>query len=231
MNELIQQENLLIGNKNSIAALESTDHGRILLVSDSHGRRDILLDIIMRYGPSCHCFAFCGDGLSDIAYIFGLAATQKDLQEALPPVKAIVAGNCDPSSYPLNNGSSLDAPYKQIININGQHIMITHGHKVGVSYGFEKYGLELQLAGCKTGLFGHTHVAEEVSEGGFKFINPGSCSNPRGGQPAGFAILTVEKTFVDTAFIKIDKSEKSGISGKKMATKSGSQIKIIKINN
>ena len=208
MIELIQQENLLIGSQSAIADLATTDHCRILLASDSHGRRDILLDIIMRYGPSCHCFAFCGDGLSDIAYIFGLAATQKDLQEALPPVMAIVAGNCDPSSYPLDNGKTIVAPYKQIIEANGQRLMISHGHKVGVSYGFEKYGLELQLAGCKTGLFGHTHIAEEVTEGDFKFINPGSCSNPRGGQPAGFAILTVEKTFVDTAFIKIDKSDK-----------------------
>lgn len=207
MLELTQQENLLIGSMSAISDLASTDHCRILIASDSHGRRDILLDILLRYGPSCNAFAFCGDGLSDIAYILELAATQTEIKEALPSVMAVVAGNCDPSSYPLSD-SSIAAPYKQILDVNGQRIMITHGHKVGVNYGFEKYGLELQLAQCKTGLFGHTHIAEETTEGEYKFINPGSCSNPRGGQPAGFAIVTVEKTFVDTAFIKIDKSNK-----------------------
>ena len=82
--------------------------------------------------------------------------------------------------------------------------MITHGHREGIEYGFENYGLELKLENCSTGLFGHTHIAEEAYEGDYKFINPGSCFSPRGGQPKSFAILTVEKTFVDAAFLMIE---------------------------
>ena len=85
--------------------------------------------------------------------------------------------------------------------------MIVHGHREGVDFGFSKLGLEMKIADCDTSLFGHTHIAEEVSIDGCKFINPGSCSNPRGGQPQSFAILTVEKKFIDTAFIRLTSKE------------------------
>ena len=58
------------------------------------------------------------------------------------------------------------------------------------------------LADCKTAFYGHSHIAKEENIDGYKFVNPGSCARPRGGQPAGFAIATVEKNFVDIAFLK-----------------------------
>lgn len=199
---LTQQQQLLIGSAEDIAALQNKDHARILVVSDSHNHFDILLNILRQFGPSCDGFIFCGDGLGDIATVVGLAEKKEEIRAILPPVIAFVSGNCDPQSYPLPNEKSITAPTKQILTVNGQNIFITHGHKYGINYGFEKMGYEMQLKNCKTGIFGHTHIAEEVYENDFKFINPGSCVSPRGGQPAGFAILTVEKTFVDAAFIK-----------------------------
>ena len=204
MIELIQQKNNLIGSEDAIMALSEKNHGRVLVASDSHNNFTILLDILKQFGPSCDAFAFCGDGLSDIANIYSLASEDEDIRKVIPPVIAFVGGNCDPSVYPISLTKKLTAPPKQVLNVNGQNILIVHGHRESVDFCFDKLAAEMKRSGCKTGLFGHTHIAEDVyTNNDIRFINPGSCSSPRGGQPKSFAILTVEKTFIDAAFIEI----------------------------
>lgn len=207
MIELIQHHHNLIGSAEAISALAEKDHGRILVASDSHNHFGILLGILKQFGPSCDAFAFCGDGFSDIAHIFAMAKEDEEIKNIIPPVIAFVGGNCDPSIYPISLKEQLTAPVKQVLTVNGQNILIVHGHREGVDFGFNKLGLEMKFSNCKTAFFGHTHIAEEVVIKNNKFINPGSCSSPRGGQPPSFAILTVEKTFTDTAFIKINNAE------------------------
>ena len=208
MNKLQLLDNYLIGSNEDLSALSTKDHARVLVASDSHAHFDILHRIILQYGKSCDAFCFCGDGLSDIAHIYDTAKEDESFASILPSVIAFVQGNCDPSSYPLSDDTELIAPPSQLLSVNNQNIMLVHGNREGVTYGFEKYGLKIKYAESSlpitAGLFGHTHIAEEVIEENIKFINPGSCSSPRGGQPKSFAILTVEKNFIDTAFLKID---------------------------
>ena len=218
MNDLTINNNLLIGNPTAIKELATKDHARILVASDSHGRSEILSNILSQFGPSCDAFCFCGDGLCDIAYIYEKAKEDETFKKLLPPVIAYVQGNCDPSSYPFDDSTELIAPPFQTITVNKQSIMLVHGHREGVTYGFEKYGLKIKfsetLPPIKAGLFGHTHIAEEVIENDIKFINPGSCSSPRGGQGKSFAILTVEKTFIDTAFLEITSMNNNSLTTK-----------------
>lgn len=209
MIELTQQENFLIGGGHDIDALAEKDHARILVISDSHNHFNLLASILRQFGKSCDAFAFCGDGLSDIARLYTTAQEDESFRQVIPPVIAFVSGNCDPVSYPVSHEKQIVAPFSQIISVNGHNIMIVHGHREGVDYGFENLGLKMKLSGCKTALYGHTHIAMEYcdNKNDYKFINPGSCSTPRGSQPPGFAILTVEKSFIDTAFIKIDNTK------------------------
>ena len=207
MIELVQENNNLIGSKNDIESLACKDHARILVASDSHNHFDILLDIINRFGPTCDAFAFCGDGFGDIVNILNLAKEDDDLRKNIPPVVAFVAGNCDPSIYPISIKEQFHAPSKQVLTVNGQKILIVHGHRESVDYSFNNLYFKMKSLECKTALYGHTHIAAENYIDDFKFINPGSCSNPRGGQPQTFAILTVEKKFIDTAFIMINNDE------------------------
>lgn len=208
MNELNLLSNNMIGSENALSHLSSLDHARILVCSDSHGNFDILSRIILQYGKSCNAFCFCGDGLSDIAHLYDKALGDEELSSSIPPIISYVQGNCDPSSYPLLDGKELIAPPSQILNVNNQGIMMVHGNREGITYGFEKYGLKIKYAEntfpVNTALFGHTHIAEEGIENNIKFINPGSCVSPRGGQNKSFAILTVEKTFIDVAFLEIN---------------------------
>ena len=200
MIEISQHKQNIIGARSAIEALETKDHARLLVISDSHGRYPVFESIVRGYGAECDALIFCGDGVSDIATLLYKQKSDKALAACVPPVIAAVRGNCDPSSYPLDNGSLYFSELVEL-KVNGRGILITHGHNQGVDFGVENLGLEMQVSECNTAFYGHTHVAREDNIKNFKMVNPGSCARPRGGQPACFAIATVEKSFVDIAFI------------------------------
>lgn len=202
MIEISQHAQNIIGSREAIAALENKDHARLLVLSDSHGRYGIFESIVRRFGAECDALIFCGDGVSDIAQLLYAAKADKNLAGCVPPVIAAVHGNCDPASYPLDKGTLYFSSMIEL-KVNGRGILITHGHNQGVDWGVETLGLEMQVSECTTAFYGHTHVAREDNFKNYKIVNPGSCSRPRGGQSAGFAIATVEKSFVDIAFIKM----------------------------
>lgn len=203
MIEISQHAQNIIGSKNAIAALEKKDHARLLVLSDSHGRYGIVESIVRCYGAKCDGLIFCGDGVADIATLLYKQKNEPKLAACVPPVIAAVHGNCDPSTYLLDKGSLYFSEMIEL-KVNGRGILITHGHNQGVDWGVETLGLEMQVSGCTTAFYGHTHVAREENFRNFKIVNPGSCSRPRGGQAPGFAIATVEKSFVDVAFIKME---------------------------
>jgi len=130
---------------------------KILVVSDSHGRRDTLqrcIDINYPFDMIIHC----GDGV-------------KDLRGAHVPDGVIilaVAGNTD--IY-----SSLDEELFLTEIIEGKNVLITHGHKYNVKSGLHTI---LQAAGefrADVVLFGHTHQSHLSGDGPILF-NPGDFS-------------------------------------------------------
>ncbi len=200
MIEISQHHQNIIGSREAIDALAVKDHARLLVISDSHGRSAIMENIVRGFGAKCDALIFCGDGVGDIAALLYKAKNDEGLAACVPPVIAAVHGNCDPSTYPLDKGTLYFSEMIEL-KVNGSGILIAHGHMQNVDYGVETLGLEMQVSGCSTGFYGHTHVASEENFRNFKIVNPGSCARPRGGQQAGFAIATVEKSFVDIAFI------------------------------
>ena len=203
MIEISQHQQNIIGSRDAIATLEKKDHARLLVISDSHGRYGVVEGIVRGFGAKCDGLIFCGDGVCDIAQLLYRAKADKKLMECVPPVIAAVHGNCDPSTYSLDKGTLYFSEMIEL-KVNGRGLLITHGHNQGVDWGLENLGLEMQVSECNTVFYGHTHVAREDNFKNFKIVNPGSCSRPRGGQAPGFAIATVEKNFVDIAFIKIE---------------------------
>lgn len=202
MIEITQRHQNVIGSKVAIEELAAKDHARLLVISDSHGHYSVMENIVRNYGAKCDALIFCGDGISDISRLLYAAKADKKLSECVPPVIAAVKGNCDPATYPLDTNSLYFSEMIEL-KVNGQNFLITHGHMQNVDWGIEPLGLEMQVSECQTAFYGHTHIAKEEISGKFKIVNPGSCARPRGGQPASFAIATVEKTFVDVAFIRM----------------------------
>lgn len=220
MNNLFQTSSGFIALEKDLENLKTKEQARLLCYSDSHGNYRILLKVLKQFGPSCDALIFCGDGICDLAEIFELCTEDTSLKKILPPVIAIVKGNGDPTTYPVsfdigkyNPASRNDMkgtmfiPEKQILIANNTKFFITHGHHQNVYFGLEQMGMATTLNECQVGLYGHTHVSQEDSFKTCKIINPGSISRPRGGDVAGFAIITVEKNFTDTAFIKISNSQ------------------------
>lgn len=197
----------MIGTKKDLDKLAQKDHARILIISDSHGNYAMMEKIVLQFGPKCDALAFCGDGACDIAQLLSTADFNHQLKKALPSVIAFVQGNGDPQSYPVSPIRSIKVPPYEVLTVNNQNFMIVHGHRQGVDFGFDLLWFEMQEKECKTAFYGHTHIAHEDKKGSYKFINPGSCSRPRGGQPAGFAIATVEKDFVDVAFLRVNRGQ------------------------
>lgn len=204
LESIVQEDHNLIGKKENIESLAKKDHARILVLSDSHGHPSVFMNIVRRYGKECDALAFCGDGAGDLATLLNSTKTDENLKACTPPVIAFARGNGDPSSYPLNSQTSISIPDSQTLRVNGRNFLIVHGHREGVDFGLENLGLEMQVSQCKVAFYGHTHIAREDNDNGYKFVNPGSIARPRGGQPACFAIATVEKNFVDMAFIKLE---------------------------
>ena len=216
---LLQNEENLIGSQEAIDELKTLNHARILTISDSHGNYNLLIKIVRKFGPSCNALIFCGDGARDIAELLELADENEEFRKCIPPVIAFVRGNGDPSTVPVsfdigkNNKhavflykGSVVVPLMQTLTVNSHTILISHGHYQGVDFGYENLMSEMQIHDASYAVHGHTHVACVEHQDNYTFINPGSISRPRAAQPPFFAILTVEKTFIDAAFLKISGS-------------------------
>ena len=213
---LQQNSDYIIGSQTDIMALTQKEQARILTISDSHGDWRGLMRIVKQFGPTCDALVITGDCWRDLAELLELANEDSSVCQIIPPVLGFVRGNGDPSyfavSYDIgkNNSNartlpkgSVLMPQSLVLTVNGQQILFVHGHMEGVDFGYNKLGLDAKIQGIHIAVHGHTHVPAFVQRGDFTFINPGSISRPRGGSPASFAILTVEKTFVDAAFLRI----------------------------
>ncbi|MDT2702169.1 metallophosphoesterase [Enterococcus dongliensis] len=145
---------------------------KYLVVSDNHGDRNILVEIVNRYvGMVDHMF-HCGD--SELA-----------ANDELWNHFTVVTGNCD-----------YDLEYKeeQIIETEEDVIYMTHGHRSNVRFGLTMLSIRAQEVGANIALFGHIHQAVADYDKHILFVNPGSISQPRGPvQIPSYAIIDSEK--------------------------------------
>ncbi len=131
---------------------------KILAVSDSHGKKDILNELASRYADQVDHFVHCGDSeLSSSDLIWGIMTT--------------VMGNCD-YDYQLNDEYHFRAGDK--------NVLVVHGHRHSVRCSVAGLKQAAQQADASLVFYGHTHIAKAEQEDGILFINPGSISQPRG---------------------------------------------------
>lgn len=146
---------------------------KILVVSDSHGRRGPIMDLIRRITDLNHIFHL-GDVVSDAEDLEAICGVPVDY----------VAGNCD--FYEMN------APQRKIVEVLGKKFYLTHGHNEGVKYSLARLQALSEGNEYDGILFGHTHEAFLDYFGGTLVLNPGSVSLPRNGDEATFAIIQID---------------------------------------
>lgn len=131
---------------------------KILVVSDNHFDRDILVDLVDTYQGQVDLMLHCGDSEMDV---------HDPLFEQLPTVK----GNNDFDRQFVN---------QRVVTQDQETILVTHGHLQNVNFTLENLLLLGKENQATMIFYGHTHqLAVEVVDHTL-ILNPGSISLPRG---------------------------------------------------
>lgn len=154
---------------------------RCLVVSDSHGDRDILVQLVNAYQGQVDAFFHCGDS---------------ELQHDDPVFDNVnvVRGNMDFDGQ---------LPAACQVTVAGVPVYMTHGHLVGVNMGLDHLLANAKAAGARLAFFGHTHQLGVARHDGILVLNPGSISYPRGEFTrlgGTYAIVTTSDTAIDIQY-------------------------------
>ena len=127
---------------------------KILIVSDSHGRLDSLMEIWEREIPDVVISA--GDYSKDVEELSYIHEESKYY---------IVRGNCDYMDH--NTEDILE------FELLDKKIFLTHGHLYGVKTSYDYLKMESEDRGADLCIFGHTHIPY-LEKDGMILFNPGA---------------------------------------------------------
>ena len=153
-----------------------------LVISDSHGRADLVDLALEKQVHKPDAILFLGDGLRDLRVL-----EYQDLHVRC------VRGNCD--FYTAFEGQNV--PEYALLEVGAYRILIMHGHTHGVKGGMERalgFAAESQ---ADVLLYGHTHVpvqqwyAAGTRIGGHELQKPLLAANPGSLHDGCFGTLSV----------------------------------------
>ncbi len=153
----------------------------VLVISDTHGETSLAEKVIKKH-KNIDLIIHLGDYFRDA----------KALHSINPEIKfEYVYGNSD---FMIG-----DVPSEKILEIEGNRVLLTHGHRYSVKWGIEKLEAKAKNENIQLLLFGHTHISQVVYGPRYIILNPGSISDPRGGDDESYAIVKI-----DNAKIQVD---------------------------
>lgn len=146
---------------------------RVLIISDTHGRRGNLEEILWRE-ENLDMLIHLGDVEEDDDYIEAVATYPTH----------IIAGNNDYFSF---------LSKEKEIKIGKYKVWLTHGHNYYVSMDTKRLRQEAVARGVDIVMFGHTHKPYVDVNGEVMVINPGSLSYPRQeGRKPSYIIMEID---------------------------------------
>lgn len=145
---------------------------KILVTSDTHGMYDAISDYILVH-DDIDLLIHAGDGLEDVRNI--------NYETGI-----------DYYAVKGNNDYFINEEYDKIIDIEGIKILLSHGHKYGIDFTYEKILAKAKELSCDIVIFGHIHQFVNEYRNGILLLNPGSPSLARDGL-YGFVILEIDK--------------------------------------
>lgn len=155
---------------------------KCLVVSDSHGDREILESILAHNKNNVDAFFHCGD-------------SELEANDSLFNVFNGVIGNMD---------FDMNFPEELVKVVDGETIYVSHGHLTGVKTNLLTLSLRAQSKNANFAFFGHTHeLGCEMTDDGMLILNPGSISLPRGqyrGLGGTYAIIEADAKFVRVTY-------------------------------
>ena len=155
---------------------------RIIVISDSHGRRSSI-DYALQSHPDARHVFFLGDNIRDVEAIADYHTDR---------IFHIVTGNCDGDTmYPVT----------ELCTVGGVKIIYTHGHHHSVKYTTAPLLEAAKKAGAKIALYGHTHIAKTEYIDGIYIVNPGSISLSREGANS-YAVIDITENGIMPIIVK-----------------------------
>ena len=163
---------------------------KLLVVSDIHGRDDLLSRVISLH-RSADGILFLGDGIRDVSYAECCEGGR---------FFAGVRGNCDAF---FAHGAEYDYSDELLLRFGEYTVIMMHGHTHSVKSGIESAAVYASRKGADVLLFGHTHVPMEkyypegTDIGGYILpralwvMNPGSLGMSRDGQHS-YALMQIK---------------------------------------
>ncbi|HHW57273.1 MAG TPA: metallophosphoesterase [Clostridia bacterium] len=136
--------------------------------------------------------------LKELDYIIHLGDNAQDAFQLTGEFKLpleYVKGNCD---FPTKE------ELEKIIEIEGQKILLTHGHRYYVKYEYQTILEKGRELGVKAVFFGHTHVPMVSRHEDILLLNPGSPSLPREGSKKTMALVTIDKTGIYPRLVNLE---------------------------
>lgn len=130
----------------------------LIVMSDSHGDREIVEEIKQHYYGKVDALFHNGD-----SELLGTDTIWEGIY--------VVGGNCDYSS---------DYDLDSIVQLNDLKIIQTHGHLYNINFTWQKLDLLAQQEDADLCFYGHLHCPAAWKNGKTIFVNPGSVSQPRG---------------------------------------------------
>jgi len=102
-----------------------------------------------------------------------------------------------------NNDWSGNCPEEKILELEGKRVLITHGHRYGVKYGYQGIEDKGRSEGVDAVFFGHTHRTEEITAGRILLLNPGSISLPVHPDRPTYSIVEIKGDRMTSRFFGI----------------------------
>lgn len=117
-----------------------------LVLSDSHGRADLVDEVLARQIKPPDAVLFLGDGLRDLRVLEYQGISVR-----------CVRGNCD--FYTAFEGQT--APEMTLMEVGAYRILMMHGHTLGVKGGIAHACAKAAELGADVLLYGHTHLPRQ----------------------------------------------------------------------
>lgn len=135
---------------------------RILVVSDSHGRNDYVVQAVEQAERT---------GYIDVLIHLG------DVEDDVEELESLIDG--DTYIVAGNNDGGLALPDHMTIELCGKRIFLTHGHRYMVNYDLNRLGMFGTMNRMDIVMFGHTHYPYLDRGEDIMLLNPGSLAYPR----------------------------------------------------
>ena len=155
---------------------------KFLVFSDTHGSLWRAENVLRAIGEKMDGVFHLGDCVEDA----------QELERQFPKL---------PFTFVRGNNDFEPIAGEKLLHQQNRTILLTHGHRLNVSYGMDRLYYHALEHGADVALFGHTHHPHLEQAGGVLLMNPGSISLPRGGLPA-FGILMMEHGRVEGAIME-----------------------------